>query len=115
MKKIYFLRYSLLILFICLANWVFAQTGTISGRIIDETNQPLPGATVVLKGTKISAGADVNGYFKLSNVPNGRQVLVVTFIGYNPLEQPVNVSGALTVNLQLKSSSLLLDQVAVIG
>jgi len=115
MKKIYFLRYSLLVLFICLANWVFAQTGTISGRIIDETNQPLPGATVALKGTKISAGADVNGYFKLSNAPNGPQVLIVSFIGYDQLEQPVNVNGQTNVTLQLKSSSVLLNQVAVIG
>jgi len=115
MKKIYFLRYSLLVLFICLANWVFAQTGTISGRIIDDANLPLPGATVVLKGTKISAGADVNGYFKLTNVPNGAQVLTVSFIGYDGLEQPVNVNGQTNVTLQLKSSSVLLNQVAVIG
>ena len=47
MKKIYFFRYTFLLLFICLANWVFAQTGTVSGRIIVNGNQlesPLPGA-----------------------------------------------------------------------
>ena len=115
MKKIYFFRYILPVLFICLANWVFAQTGTVSGRIIDETSLPLPGATVVLKGTKISAGADINGYFKLTSVPNGAQVLVVSFIGYDHLEQPVNVNGTINVTLQLKSSSVLLNQVAVIG
>ncbi|NCD72112.1 SusC/RagA family TonB-linked outer membrane protein [Mucilaginibacter agri] len=116
MKQIYFLRYRFLVLFICLSNWVMAQTGTISGRIIDETNQPLPGATVVLKGTTISAAADPNGYFKLVKVPSGQQVLVATFIGYQALEQPVTVSGAnTTANIQLKSSTVLLEQVAVIG
>ena len=84
MKKIYFFRYSFLLLFICLANWVFAQTGTITGRVIDETNLPLPGATVAVKGTKINAATDLNGYFKLNNVPGGSQVLVASFIGYTP-------------------------------
>ncbi len=115
MKKSYFFKYSFLLLFICLANWVFAQTGTITGRVIDETSQPLPGATVTVKGTKIDAGADANGYFKLSKVPGGPQVLVVSFVGYAPLEQHINVSGASNVTLQLKSVSQALTQVAVIG
>jgi len=115
MKKIYFLRYSFLLLFICLSNWVMAQSSTITGRIIDEDNLPLPGATVVLKGTQVRAGTDVNGYFKLMNAPSGPQVLVVTYVGYNTLEQPVTVAKGLNVNLQLKSSSVLLNQVAVIG
>jgi len=115
MKKIYFLRYSLLMLFICLANWVFAQTGTITGRIVDETNLPLPGATVTLKGTTLGAAADVNGNFKIANSPLGAQVLVVKFIGYEQLEQPITVTGSSNVTLQLKSSSTLLAQVAVIG
>jgi iron complex outermembrane receptor protein len=115
MKKIYFLRYSLLVLFICLANWVFAQTGTITGRIVDETNLPLPGASVTLKGTKLGASADVNGNFKIANAPLGAQVLIVKFIGYDQLEQPITVTGSSNVTLQLKSSSTLLAQVAVIG
>ncbi len=115
MKKIYFLRYSFLLLFICLSNWVVAQSSTITGRIVDEENLPLPGATVIIKGTSISAGTDVNGYFKLANAPGGQQTLVVRYIGYEPLEKPVTVANGLVVNLQLKSSSVLLNQVAVIG
>ncbi|SDS59648.1 iron complex outermembrane recepter protein [Mucilaginibacter mallensis] len=115
MKKIYFLRYSFLLLFICLSNWVMAQSSTITGRIIDEDNQPLPGATVIIKGTSISAGTDVNGYFKLTNAPGGQQTLVVRYVGYESLEKPITTANGLVVNLQLKSSSVLLNQVAVIG
>jgi hypothetical protein len=115
MKKIYFLRCSFLLLLMCLSTWVMAQTGTLSGRITDETNQSLPGATVLLKGTSLSAAADANGYFKLNSVPAGSHVLVISFIGYQPMEQTVIVNGATTVNLQLKSSSVQLNQVAVIG
>ncbi|WCT14191.1 SusC/RagA family TonB-linked outer membrane protein [Mucilaginibacter jinjuensis] len=115
MKQIYLLRYGFLVLFICLSNWVMAQTGAISGRVIDESNLPLPGATVTLKGTTNSAAADANGYFKLVKVPMGAQVLVVHFIGYQQMEQPVTVTATTNVNLQLKSASVLLEQVAVIG
>jgi TonB-dependent starch-binding outer membrane protein SusC len=115
MKQIYFFRYIFLLLFICLSATVMAQTGTITGRIIDESSLPLPGATVTIQGTTLSAGADVNGYFKLSNAPAGAHVLVVSFIGYEPLKQTVTVNGTINVTLQLKPSSVVLNQVAVIG
>ena len=114
MKKIYFLRYIFPLLFICLSNWVMAQTGTITGRIIDESNQPLPGATVKLKGTTNSVATDLNGYFKL-NAPAGQQVLTASFVGYKTLEQTVNVNGSVTVNLQLQPASVLINEIAVIG
>jgi len=114
MKKIYFLRYIFPLLFICLSNWVMAQTGTITGRIIDESNQPLPGATVKLKGTTNSAATDLNGYFKL-NAPAGQQVLSASFVGYKTLEQTVNVNGSVTINLQLQPASVLINEIAVIG
>jgi TonB-linked SusC/RagA family outer membrane protein len=115
MKKIYLLKYSYLLFFVCLSKWVLAQNGTLTGRVTDETNQPLPGATVLLKGTTLSASADANGYFKLNNAPSGPQTLVIRFIGFTPLEEPVTVKGPTTVNMQLRSSSVVLNQVAVIG
>lgn len=115
MKKTYFLRYSFLLLFVCLSNWVMAQTGNISGRVIDDTNQPLPGATVLLKGTSISASTDVNGYFKLQKIPTGTQTLVITFLGFEKFEEIVNANNPVNVNIQLKASSVELAQVAVIG
>ena len=116
MYKIYLLKYGLtLLLLICLSSWAIAQTGTITGRIIDEANLPLPGASVTVKGTTISSATDANGYFKLVNAPSGQQVLVAKFIGYDPLEQVVNVNGPVNVKLQLKPASTQLNEVAVIG
>ncbi|RYD95784.1 MAG: SusC/RagA family TonB-linked outer membrane protein [Sphingobacteriales bacterium] len=116
MEKIYSLRYRLLLFFVFLSNWVFAQTGVITGQITDENNLPLPAVTVVVKGTTISTGADVNGYFKLTGVPSGSQTLVVTFIGYKNLETAVTVgAGTTNLSLQMEPSSLALNEVAVIG
>ncbi|MES2108223.1 MAG: SusC/RagA family TonB-linked outer membrane protein [Bacteroidota bacterium] len=115
MKKIYFLKYVFPLLFMFLCGRVLAQSGTITGRITDEGNLPLPGATVTVKGTTNSAAADINGYYKLSNISAGNQVITASFIGYKQLEQTVNVSGAVTANLQLQPASVQLNEIAVIG
>src|SRR5258708_2179583 len=115
MKKIYFLRYIFPLLFVFLSNWVMAQTGTITGRIIDESNQPLPGATVTVKGIQNSAAADLNGYFKIAGAAGGQQTLVASFVGYKPQEQTVTVSGPTTANFQLQPASVILNEIAVIG
>jgi TonB-linked SusC/RagA family outer membrane protein len=115
MEKIYSLRYRLLLFLVFLSNWVFAQSGVITGQIVDEQNLPLPGATVVIKGKPLSGSADVNGYFRLANVPNGTQTLTVSFIGYKALDKTVTINGTASVNFQLQPSSLALNEVAVIG
>ncbi len=115
MEKIYFFRYRFLVLFIFLANWVFAQTGSVSGRVIDQSNQGLPGATVSVKGTPLSASTDANGYFKLNGLAVGQQVLVVHFIGYQPSEQPISVPGSANITVQLLPAANALNEVAVIG
>lgn len=52
-----------------------------------ETGEPLSGATVVVKGSNVGSSADLNGVINLSNVPEGRQTLVFSFVGYENIEQ----------------------------
>jgi len=101
MKKTYLIKYVFLLFFVLSAATVFAQTSIVTGKVVDETNQPLPGAAVTLKGTQKSTGTDANGNFRLLAVPNGTVTLEVTFIGYQTLEKVVNVSGNVTVDLSL--------------
>ena len=55
----------------------------VSGKILDKnTGEPLPGATVKIKGTTVGTAADIDGKFKLS-VTDGTSLLEVSFIGYN--------------------------------
>jgi TonB-dependent starch-binding outer membrane protein SusC len=115
MKKIYFLKCSFLLLFMVMCTLAIAQSNTITGRITDDENLPLPGATVSVKGTTVAAASDANGYFKLVNAPSGQQTLVVKFIGYVPVEQAINANGKVNVNFQMKSTSVLINEVAVIG
>ena len=63
---------------------VLGQT-KITGTVVDETNQPLPGASVLVKGTKNGTSTDFDGKFIL-NAKADSGVIVVSFIGYSSKE-----------------------------
>jgi len=75
------LNFTFFLLFLS-SSLVFAQS-TISGRVLDsETQKPLPYANVFLSKTTIGASSDLDGYFRVENVPNGIYELVVQYLGY---------------------------------
>ncbi len=84
-----------------------AQNQTVTGTVLDETGEPIIGATVTVKGTKTTTITDIDGNYKLS-VPKGAKV-VISYIGYLP--QTVTPGG--TISLQEDSQSL--DEVVVVG
>lgn len=100
------------LLFLC-TNTIYAQNKTISGIITDgDLGGPLPGATVLVKGTTNGASTDFDGKFTLNSV-NPNATLVVSFIGY--ISQEINLAGRTNVNIQLKPDMQALDEVVVIG
>ncbi|MGZ3754374.1 MAG: SusC/RagA family TonB-linked outer membrane protein [Mucilaginibacter sp.] len=116
MRKFYLKQYLLICAFLVMLTGIsFAQTKTITGKVVDETNQPLPGAVVKIKGTQISAPTDVNGAYRLTGVTNGEVTLQANFIGYIVAEQTITVTGNATVNFRLLPESKSLNEVVVIG
>lgn len=103
----------LLISFLLLQAVLFAQNNiTISGTVLDEQGQPLPGANVVLKGTTTGVQTDFDGNFSLDNVP-GNGILVFSYIGYVSQEVPIN--NRTSLNLTLLEDTQALDEVVVVG
>lgn len=90
---------------------VFGQTSTITGKVVDEQGQGLPGASVIVKGSTDGTVTDVDGNFNLS-VSNSA-TLVISFIGYNP--QEINVAGRSFIEIKLDADIEQLDEVVVIG
>lgn len=89
----------------------FAQTTTVTGTVSDE-NGPLPGVTVLLKGTNNGVVTDFDGNYAINDVsPDG--VLVYSFVGYVTEEISVNNQSEIDVTLETDMSSL--DEVVVIG
>ncbi|MDN5284604.1 MAG: TonB-dependent receptor [Mucilaginibacter sp.] len=87
----------------------------ITGKITDETGQPLPGVSVKLKGTNAATVTDGNGSYSLhvpdENVQNS--ILIFSFVGFKT--QEVTVGSNLIVNVKLLPESKSLSEVVVIG
>jgi TonB-dependent starch-binding outer membrane protein SusC len=93
---------------------VFAQTGNVklSGQLNDQAGMPLPGVTVVIKGTTSGTVTDTNGKYLLET-SQLKGTIVFSFIGMSTEEIPFNGTG--TYNMVLRSSSVDLDEVVAIG
>ncbi|WP_250149111.1 TonB-dependent receptor [Flagellimonas sp. 389] len=103
----------LLISFLMLPVVFFAQDNmTVSGTVLDNTGQPLPGANVIVKGTTNGVQTDFDGNYVLDDIPSDG-VLVFSYIGFS--SQEVSVSGQSTINVSLEEDSQLLDEVVVVG
>src|SRR3990172_12236798 len=78
-------------------NWILIHpsvlglTKTISGQVIDRNSKErLPYANVIIKGTKIGTQTNLEGFFLLHNVPDTLCTLQVTYMGYSPVEVPID-------------------------
>jgi len=93
--------------------FVNAQTRTVTGVVISsEDNQPIVGASVLVKGTKLGHITDIDGKFVINNVPSSYKVLQVSYIGMQTQEVAIK-SG--TMKIVLISDSKVLQEVVVTG
>lgn len=77
-------KITFLIALICINTLLSAQTGKITGKIIDgKTGETLPGATVLIEGTTKGASADFDGNFSISPVATGTYTLVISYVTYD--------------------------------
>ncbi len=83
---------------------------TITGTVTDEAGQPVVGASVMVKGTKIGTLTDFNGFFKLSVPDNGKK-LEMSAVGFDAKEIAIN--GKATVSITLVASSKAMEEVVV--
>ncbi|PST82214.1 TonB-dependent receptor [Pedobacter yulinensis] len=90
---------------------VFAQT-TVKGTVLDEAGEPIPGATIMEKGTTNTVTTDASGKYQIK-LTQQNATLVVSFVGYQKLESAVN--GRATVDVMLKPSTQDLSEVVVTG
>jgi len=88
-----------------------AQDVSIKGKVIDESGLPIPGASVLIKGTTKATSSDMDGNFQIKADSNG--TLVFSFVGYGTLQEAIK--GRTTINVNLKPESQALQEVVVIG
>ncbi len=98
---------------------VAGTTGKISGKVTDsKTKDGIPSAVVTIIGTTLGAATDADGSFVIVNVPPGTYSVSVSYIGYQPVRINnigVNVDYTSTLNIQLKESTVELNEFVVEG
>jgi TonB-linked SusC/RagA family outer membrane protein len=97
--------------FVAVSFGAYAQK-TVTGKVIDEGGLPLPGVSVIIKGTTTGAVTGIDGDFSLANVSNNA-TLIFSFVGMTP--QEVVVGSQTSINLTMIAESIGLDEVVAIG
>ena len=113
LKLRYFIALLLCVTFLGLTTSAYAQKA-ISGKVVDESNEPLIGVTVSIQGTTVGTITDIDGNYSI-NVPSGQEngTVVFSFIGYETVTMPVPKSGKL--DIQMQPSVTELTEVVAIG
>lgn len=88
------------------------QSRTVTGRVTDSSGAPLPGVTIVIKGTTSGSITDAEGVYTLVNVP-GDVVLQFSFVGMKT--QEMNVSGRSTIHVTMLEETVGIEEVVAIG
>ncbi|MCE7054515.1 SusC/RagA family TonB-linked outer membrane protein [Algoriphagus sp. AGSA1] len=88
-----------------------AQEIQITGTVLDETDMPLPGVTIILKGTSNGVTTDLDGKYSINAPQDG--ILVYSFIGYDPIEMVVGNQSVIDIRMNPNTSDL--EEVVVIG
>ncbi|WP_373400022.1 TonB-dependent receptor plug domain-containing protein [Algoriphagus halophilus] len=83
----------------------------IRGKIIDDLGSPLPGASILLKGTTTGTISDIDGNYSIK--ANQGDIIIYTFIGFNAVEKTVGSSSE--INIQMMPDTQSLEEVVVIG
>jgi TonB-linked SusC/RagA family outer membrane protein len=88
-----------------------AQDLIINGKVVDENGLPIPGASILIKGTTKATASDFDGNYQLKATSNG--TLIFSFVGYSKVEEAINGRTRIEVKLNLESQSL--QEVVVVG
>lgn len=91
---------------------LYAQNRMAKGVVLDERNEALIGASVLIKGASQGTITDIDGNFSIE-VNGNNVVLVVSYIGYDSKE--VSLGSQNSVKIQLQPSALALEEVLVVG
>lgn len=111
MRTKFYTCLSVVLILLLSVGFTQAQNVQVTGTVSDETGSPLPGVTILLKGTTSGTTTDLDGKYSISGPAEG--VLVFSFIGYNPIEE--TIGNRSQINVSLSPDLADLEEVVVVG
>lgn len=88
------------------------QTKVVTGKVVDDSGQALPGASIVVKGTTVGIITDMDGKFSL-NIPANAKTLIVSFVGMIP--QEIEIGTKTSFNVALVQETIGIEEVVAVG
>lgn len=102
----------LLSLALLLSGFIGLSQTTVNGKVVDQNNEPIPGANVVIAGKAIGTTADFDGLFKLETTEVPPFQLRITSIGYSEATETISQNGQ-TITVVLNEAQTFLDEVVI--
>jgi len=112
----YIILYLCLAMLLCVSVVFSGTTGKLAGRVTDrQSGDPIVGANVIIKGTSLGAGTDIDGFYFIINVPPGNYDVVFSCIGYTRMtyRSSIQVDHTTTLDVPMSAGSVNLDEVVV--
>ncbi|MGK0448322.1 MAG: iron complex outermembrane receptor protein [Polaribacter sp.] len=106
------MKKNIFFLFLFASILVNAQTFTLKGKVVNENNESLPGATILVKEPKKGTSTDFDGKFNV-NLPKGNYTIQVSFIGYKTVSKEITLTKNEEINFSLLPNATVLDEVLV--
>mgnify|MGYP000675201696 CR=1 FL=1 len=106
------MKKNIFFLFLFASILVNAQTFTLKGKVVDENNEPLPGATILVNETNKGTSTDFDGNFSI-NLTKGIYTIEVSFLGYKSISEKITFPQNEKYVIQLKPNSTVLEEVLV--
>lgn len=91
------------------------KQGAIRGRVVDNTQQTLPGAVIYIESLHTGVVSDVNGFYTLPNLKPGTYKVKVSYVGYSPVEMTIHIPEGQTVMKDVTLNEGLELQEVVVG
>jgi len=94
------------------SHFEISQQRTVSGKVTDQVDQPLPGVSIIVKGTIQGTVSNADGEYSLSNIPDNA-ILVFSFVGMRT--QELEVGDQTSLNVKMEEETIGLEEVVAIG
>lgn len=97
-----YIKSILAISFVFMSVVIYAQSGTLRGHIYDEnTGEPVIFANVIFQNTDIGGTTDVNGFFNISEIPEGTYTMSISYLGYEEYIEEIEIRSGKIENSQI--------------
>ncbi|MEP4534624.1 MAG: TonB-dependent receptor [Cyclobacteriaceae bacterium] len=107
------MRYLISLLWILISWMSVAQQATIAGIVVDQTGEPLIGATVIIHELDRGITTDIDGRFSFANMREANYHLHVSYVGFEAITLAVKANGGDEIRIELEPTSLELNEIVV--